>query len=76
MSGPEALPIGQQLALDILAPPALTLLWWLLSKANAYMLRTNNSLAVQGWIEDGWKYLLITLYVLVFSVTAYAYFTK
>jgi hypothetical protein len=26
--------------------------------------------------EDGWKYLLAICYILAFSMTAYAYFTK
>jgi hypothetical protein len=86
MSRPNALPIGQQLLLDLLAPPAITFFWWGISKARARQwfltkdgprqLDEDEDITVQGWIEDGWKYLLGILYVLVFSMTTYAYFTQ
>jgi hypothetical protein len=74
MARPSAIPITQQILLDIFAPPAFTMIWWLLSRFKAYQLGTDDSPAVQGWIEDGWKYLLVALYVVMISITAYAYF--
>jgi hypothetical protein len=74
MTRPNALPLSQQILLDVFAPPALTLIWWLLSKVKSYQLGTDNNPAVQGWIEDGWKYLLGALYAVVISITLYAYF--
>jgi hypothetical protein len=70
----NALPISQQILLDLFVPPAMTLIWWLLCKSTAYQLGTDDSPAVQGWIEDGWKYLLAALYVIAISITLYAYF--
>jgi hypothetical protein len=86
MSRPNALPNGQQLLLDLIAPPAITLVWRAVSKARAHQsfltkdglrqLDEDENITVQGWIEDGWKYLLAICYILAFSMTAYAYFTK
>jgi hypothetical protein len=86
MSRPNALPIGQQLSLDLLGPPAITFVWWAISKARTRQsffakdglrqLDDDENITVQGWIEDGWKYLLAICYVLAFSMTAYAYFTR
>lgn len=74
MIRPNALPITQQILLDVFAPPAITLIGWLLSKGKAYQLGTASNPAVQGSMEDGWKYLLGALYVVVVSITLYAYF--
>ena len=86
MSRPNALPIEQQLLLDLLGPPAITFAWWAISKARtrqAFLtkdglrqLDDDENITVQGWIEDVWKYLLAICYVLAFSMTAYAYFTR
>jgi hypothetical protein len=86
MPRPNALPIGQQILLDLLVPPAMTFVWWALSKARARQsffgrdglrqLDDDENITVQGWIDDGWKYLLAILYLVVFTVTAYAYFAR
>jgi hypothetical protein len=74
MTRPDALPLIQQIVLDLLAPPAITFIWWLLSRGKAYQLGENSNPAVQGWLSDGWKYLLAILYLVAISITIYGYF--
>ena len=67
-------PLWQQILLDLLAPPMLTALWWLMSKALAASLGTSESTTVQGWLSSGIWILLIGLYVTVILVSVYAWF--
>jgi hypothetical protein len=46
------------------------------AKDGLRQLDDDEDITVQGWIEDGWKYLLAICYVLAFSMTVYAYFTR
>jgi len=67
-----ALPIAQQIMLDVLAPPVLTGLWWLFSRGWAGAVQGGNvsemTKARQGkgvWVVLG------MLYLIMFGATAY-----
>jgi hypothetical protein len=76
MSRSGAAPVWEQLAIGILGPPIMAFLWWLTSKGNASSLGTDDNPAVQGWISDGWKYVLGICYAVVILMFIYAYFIK
>jgi hypothetical protein len=69
-----ALPLGQQIALDLFAPPLITAVWWLLSGGWSGLLGTTESEVVKGWRKPAVWTVLIVCYVLMFGTTAYAYF--
>ena len=73
MIRPGASPIGQQIALDLIAPPLLTALWWLLSRGWSELLGTTGSQAVKGWQHSGTWIVLVVCYVLMFGMTIYGY---
>jgi hypothetical protein len=70
-----ALPLGQQLLLDIFAPPVITAAWWLLSRGWISFLVTTDSRAVRGWAKSGLLIVLIGAYIVMFGITAYGYFS-
>ncbi len=74
MIRPGASPIGQQIVLDLVAPPLLTGLWWLLSRAWSGLLGTTNSGVVRGWQQSGTWIILVVCYFLMFGMTLYGYF--
>jgi hypothetical protein len=68
--------LPSDLAVCLLAPPAIALLWWLLSKRWTSLLGTTNNPAVQGWTCAGWKLVLGILYAMAITMLIYAYFIK
>lgn len=70
-----ALPIEQQIILDLVGPPIITAFWLLFSRGWVGLLGTSGGTTVRGWIKSGTWILLIVLYIVAFSITAYGYFT-
>jgi hypothetical protein len=71
-----ALPLYQQILYDIIIPPVGAAIWLLMSKGWSGALGTTDSQAVRGWTKSGFWALLVAAYVLMFSITIYAYFTR
>ena len=71
-----ALPIGQQIIIDLIGPPIMTALWLLFSRVWIGMMGTSESTTVRSWTKSGTWILLGVLYVVVFSITAYGYFAR
>jgi hypothetical protein len=68
-----ALPLGQQIALDLVAPPIVTAIWWLLARGWTHLLGTTDW--AQGWRRRATLAVLIGAYFIMISVTIYGYFT-
>ena len=69
-----ALPISQQIILDLVVPPAVTGMWWLLAGGWSGVLGTGNSEVVKSWRKPALWTVLIVCYVVAFGVTIYGYF--
>lgn len=74
MVRPGALPIGEQVLLDLLVPPAVTAIWWLLAGGWSALLGTSDSSAVMSWKKPATWMVLAICYVVAFSVTLCGYF--
>lgn len=68
-----ALPLWQQIVIDVLAPPLITSIWWLLSGGWSALLGTADSEVVRGWRKPAMLTVLIGCYALMFGMTIYAY---
>jgi hypothetical protein len=67
-----ALPISQQILLDIFAPPVLTGFWWLSSRGWARTIQGEEiSEATKSRQKKGFWIVLGMLYLIMFSATAY-----
>jgi hypothetical protein len=67
-----ALPITQQILLDIVAPPVLTVFWWLSSRGWARSIQGEEiSEATKSRQKKGFWIVLGMLYLIMFSATAY-----
>ena len=64
------------LALVSLAPPAVTLVWWLYSRFLMAINRTTDNSAVQGWTKSIFWLVLGGSYALSFGMFLYAYLVK
>jgi ABC-type molybdate transport system permease subunit len=69
-----ALPLGQQIVLGLIAPPVITGLWWLLSRGWNGFLGTTDDEVVRSWRKPATLAILVVCYVLMFCITAIAYF--
>jgi hypothetical protein len=69
-----ALPLGQQIAIALFAPPIITAVWWLLSGGWSGLMGTTQSDVVKSWRKPALWTVLIVCYVLMFGITAFAYF--
>jgi hypothetical protein len=68
----HALPIWQQIALDLFAPPIITALWWLKSRDWAEVVhRGDISETTKHRQNKGFWIVLGVLYLIAFAVTAY-----
>ena len=68
-----ALPVSEQILLDLFAPPIISVTWLVLSKGWSGFLGTTTSVAVKGWTKSGFWFLLVGCYLLMFGITAYAH---
>jgi hypothetical protein len=67
----------QQIALDILAPPVLVGMWWLMSRGWAIIAQGGKpSARTKIWTNKGTWVLLVVLYCLAFGITLYGYFAR
>jgi len=70
-----ALPLSQQILLDIFVPPAGTLVWWLMSRVWASAVQggevSQTTRKRQKRLAVG---LLVAVYVLMFGITIYGQF--
>ena len=67
-----ALPLIQQFALDVCAPPVLAAIWWLQGRSNALDLQSGQaSEETQSRQKKGFWLVLGVLYLLMFGATAY-----
>jgi len=72
---PDALPMGQQIALDLFGPPVLTGLWWLMSRGWANIAQGGNPTErSKVWMNKGAWVLLAIIYCLMIGTTLYAHF--
>lgn len=69
-----ALPLGQQIALDLIGPPVITGIWWILARGWAGLMGTTNSDVVRGWQKPALWIVLIGCYFIMFGITIGAYF--
>ena len=68
----HALPIVQQIMLDIFAPPILAIMWWLFSRGWAGTIQGGEvSQMTKDRQAKGFWIVLITLYVIMFGATTY-----
>lgn len=71
-----ALPLFQQVLLDVFVPPAGTLVWWLMSRALASAVQGGAaSDATRKRQRKSALVLLLAAYVLMFGITIYARLT-
>ena len=66
-------PLYEMLIGDLIGPPILTGIWWLMSKGLQNNLGTNDDPAVAGWTRSIGRFLLIAAYVMGFGITIYGY---
>jgi hypothetical protein len=70
-----ALPLGQQLALDVMLPPVMAVLVWLLSRGGANVFEEGHpSQGSLSWLRRSFWIQLAFFYCLAFGITGYAYF--
>jgi hypothetical protein len=69
-----ALPLYQQILIDVCLPPVMTAIFWLILKAPARALGNSDNPAAKGWSNSRVWVLLATLYAIMFSVTIYGCF--
>jgi len=72
---PGALPISKQILLDLFLPPVGTMVWWFMARGWAGVVQggkttetTKQRQKYEFWI------ILSAAYLLMFGITAYAYF--
>lgn len=68
-----ALPINQQIVLDLLVPPAVTAVWWLLTGGWSIVLGESASPNVVGRKRPATLDVLAVCYIVAFSITIYGY---
>jgi hypothetical protein len=68
------LPLGKQLLADLIAPPCLVMLWWIMGKTRAFAGKTSQE--SKSGIDTQSAFLLVLFYVLMFALTMYSYFSK
>ncbi|WP_207901278.1 hypothetical protein [Acidipila rosea] len=62
--------------LDVFAPPIITAIWWLFSAGWSGLLGTSESDVVKSWRRPAMWTVLAVCYILMFGITAYAYFFR
>jgi len=68
-----ALPMAQQILLDIVAPPILAVIWWLKSRSWAQTVQGENvSERTKARQKKEFWILLAVVYLLMFGTTFYA----
>ena len=71
-----ALPLSQQILLDIVVPPAGTLVWWLMSRGWASAVQGGKvSEATRRRQRRTAIVVLVAVYALMFGITIYAQIT-
>ncbi len=69
------LPLVQQIALDVVVPPIVTAIWWLLSSGWSNMTQGGDPTPrTKIWLSKGVWILLGLLYSVMFGITLYAQF--
>lgn len=69
--------LGQQLLVDLLAPPIFAGLWWLFSRGWALAIRAGEvSDETKSRQKAGLVVMLGLLYVLMFGITIFLHFTE
>ena len=67
-----ALPLSEQIMLDIIAPPIGTCLWWIMSASTSAVLQGGTiSERTKNWLRKGFWIVLGISYTLMFGVTAF-----
>jgi hypothetical protein len=68
----HALPLWQQIALDLVAPPVLTVLWWVQSRGWAGLVHGGEPTETTKLRQNrGFWIVMGALYLIMFAVTAY-----
>jgi ABC-type molybdate transport system permease subunit len=68
-----ALPLWQQIILDLIAPPVITGLWLLLSRGWSGVLGTTDNKVVRSWRKPAALAILVACYLVMFGITLIAY---
>jgi hypothetical protein len=69
--------LWQQYLLDLIMPPIVTAMWWLLSRGNATAIEGGKlSQRTSGWLRKGFVIVLLGTYLLMFGITTYLHFAK
>ncbi len=77
MNHANALPLLQQIGLDLVGPPVLTFLWWLMSRGWANIAQSGRpTTGTKIWMNKGAWILLGILYCLAFGITIYGYWSN
>jgi len=72
-----ALPIPQQIAIDLFFPPVGSVVWWLLSRGWVNVSQGGHpSERSLMWLRRSYWVVLGRAYCLMFGVTGYAYFFR
>jgi hypothetical protein len=74
MLRPGALPLWQQIMYDIVLPPVGTGMCWFMSRGLSSTLGTPLSPGIKRFTRWLMWFVLIAAYLIMFSITLYAYF--
>ena len=73
---PGALPLAQQIILDLVFPPVGATIWWLISTGWAMLMQGGRiSERTKVWRRNLFWILLVGAYALMFGVTLYTHLT-
>lgn len=71
------LSLVQQIALDVVVPPIVTAVWWLMSSGWSNMMQGGEPTPrTKIWLSKGFWIVLGLLYLLMFGITLYAHFAS
>jgi hypothetical protein len=68
--------LATDIAWALLIPPAGTLLWVLITRGWTLALGKRANPDASGMIRDGWKYLLVILYITTISIFLYQHYVQ
>jgi len=73
--GPDALPLREVVALDVLFPPIGAAIWWVMSRSLGAVIQAGSPTErSRKFVNRGFWIVLAAAYLIMFGVTAFAYF--
>ena len=71
------MPLTQQYLLDLVVPPIVTCIWWLLSRGTTTVFQGGKvSGRTKTWLSKGLVVVLVGTYVIMFGITTYIHLAK